>query len=136
MAKNPNSSGGLPGEGETGPLTQAKFEAWRTGLLQNWGYSPEDAKLRLQGSWRPASAQEPAQDRAAPPEAAAELARPELEAQPGETPLTMRPIWAITTLSTILKSSTGKAGKTGKSRNSRPRTRRNGAKSYAICSTE
>ena len=86
MAKNPNSSGGLPGEGETGPLTQAKFEAWRTGLLQNWGYSPEDAKLRLQGSWRPAGAPEPAQDRPAPPAAAAELARPELEAQPGETP--------------------------------------------------
>ena len=44
---------------------------------------------------------------------------------------TMRPIWAITTLSTILKSSTGKAGKTGKSRNSR---RKNQAKQREILS--
>jgi hypothetical protein len=43
MAKNPHSPGELPAEGETQPLTQAKFEAWRTGLLQNWGYSPEEA---------------------------------------------------------------------------------------------
>ena len=86
MAKNPHSPGELPAEGETQPLTQAKFEAWRTGLLQNWGYSPEEAKLRLQGSWQPADALEREQSRAALPEAAAELAGPELEAQPGETP--------------------------------------------------
>jgi hypothetical protein len=86
MAKNPHSPGELPAEGETQPLTQAKFEAWRTGLLQNWGYSLEEAKLRLQGSWQPADALEREQSRAALPEAAAELAGPELEAQPGETP--------------------------------------------------
>jgi len=86
MAKNPHSPGELPAEGETQPLTQAKFEAWRTGLLQNWGYSEEDAKRRLQGSWQPADALEREQSRAALPEAAAELAGPELEAQPGETP--------------------------------------------------
>ena len=54
--------------------------------MQNWGYSPEEAKLRLQGSWQPADALEREQSRAALPEAAAELAGPELEAQPGETP--------------------------------------------------
>ena len=112
----------LPAEGETEPLTQAKFEAWRTGLLQNWGYSPEDAKLRLQGSWQPAGAPEPEQDRAPP----FPKLPPNLPGQSWKLSLvkhlsgpTMRPIWAITTLSTILKSSTGKAGKTGKSRNSR-----------------
>ncbi len=119
MAKNPHSPGELPAEGETQPLTQAKFEAWRTGLLQNWGYSPEEAKLRLQGSWQPADALDREQSRAALPEAAAELAGPELEAQPGETPFWpgAPSIWATTTLSTILESSTGKAGKMSKSRN-------------------
>ena len=116
MAKNPNSSGGLPGEGETGPLTQAKFEAWRTGLLQNWGYSPEDAKLRLQGSWRPAGAPEPTPRSRSP----SRSCRRTCPARAGSSALakrlsgqTMRPIWAITTLSTILKSSTGKAGRDG-----------------------
>ena len=39
---------------ENRPFTPAEVEAWRTGLLQNWGYSEEEAKRRLQGLWQPA----------------------------------------------------------------------------------
>ena len=131
MAKNPHSPGELPAEGETQPLTQAKFEAWRTGLLQNWGYSPEEAKsgCKDRGSrltpWN-------VSNRAPPfPKPPPNLLGQSWKLSPVKhlSGPALRPIWATTTLSTILKSSTGKAGKTGKSRNSSARARRNSAKS-------
>ena len=86
MEKNSRSTSEPPAEAATQPLTQAKFVAWRSGLLQNWGYSSEEAERRLQGLWQPAGAPDREQFRAALPEAAADLAGPELQAQPGETP--------------------------------------------------
>ena len=35
--------------GENRPFTRAEVEAWRRGLLRRWGYSQEQAELRLQG---------------------------------------------------------------------------------------
>ena len=33
-------------------FTRAEVEAWRRGLLRRWGYSQEQAELRLQGLWQ------------------------------------------------------------------------------------